>query len=52
MKKTDLMALTVVFALILNLMMPFMRVIAASSYTITFEAVSSFNVILKLKYCL
>lgn len=37
MKKTNLVALTVVFALILNLMMPFMRVIAASSYTITFE---------------
>lgn len=52
MKKTNLMALTVVFALILNLMMPFMRVIASSSYTITFEAVSSFYVILKLKYCL
>lgn len=38
MKKTKLVALSLVLALILNMMMPLMTVIAASSYTITFTA--------------
>lgn len=41
MKKTKLVALSLVLALILNMMMPLMTVIAASSYTITFEAEDS-----------
>ena len=38
MKKTKLVALSLVLALILNMIMPLMTVIAVSSYTITFTA--------------
>lgn len=38
MKKTKLVALSLVLALILNMIMPLMTVVATSSYTITFTA--------------
>lgn len=38
MKKTKLVALSLVLALTLNMMMPFMTVVATTSYTITFTA--------------
>ena len=38
MKKTKIVALSLVFALILNMIMPLMTVIATSGYTITFTA--------------
>lgn len=38
MKKTKIVALSLVLALVLNMIMPFMTVVAITGYTITFEA--------------
>lgn len=38
MKKTKIVALSLILALILNMIMPLVTVVAATSYTITFKA--------------